>query len=172
MNSMEDFVYSRIGMALVSAQRVEFVAHEILVVLREYDREVYGITTEEFLGTTPEAEKLRRATLGRIFTYLKLNPKLVLADELSSYLGNRNILAHGFWKTYMQTKSKEQVETAFAFLQSFGESSQKLERFFNGFLYLLALRHVKEREDLAPEFKQLSSDFDYFMESIEKKKLL
>jgi len=40
----KDFVYSRIGMALVAAQRVEFVTSQLVLHLIEFDRTVYGIT--------------------------------------------------------------------------------------------------------------------------------
>lgn len=72
----EDFVYSRIGMALVSAQRVEFVTGELLTHLLEFDQTVYGITTEEFLNNSPSAQQLRRQTLGQIFRLFKLNSQM------------------------------------------------------------------------------------------------
>ena len=62
----KDFVFSRIGMALVSAQRVEFITNQLVKHLSEFDKDVYGITGEEFLAATHKAN-LARATLGKIF---------------------------------------------------------------------------------------------------------
>src|SRR5581483_2773047 len=165
----EAFVYSRIGMALISAQRVEYITGELLKHLIEFDQTLYGLTTVEFLNTTPSAEKLRRQTLGQTFNYLKLNPALVQADELESYLTKRNILAHSFWKDYLYTYSAEQAKAAVDFCQDFGEASTKLESFFRGFIYLLALRHVKDRDHLSPQFKVWDADFDYFISVTAKK---
>ena len=96
----EHFVYSRIGMAIVSAQRVEFIAGKILNHLIEFDHDFDGITSDEFLKKTAESRNGKR-TLGTIFHFLKLNPKLVIEEELDGYLKKRNLLAHGFWTTYL-----------------------------------------------------------------------
>jgi hypothetical protein len=43
----EVIVYSRIGMAFISSQRVEYITRELLKHLIEFDKELYGITTKE-----------------------------------------------------------------------------------------------------------------------------
>lgn len=78
-------------MALMSAQRVEFIIGELLKHLMEFDEDVYGIATEAFLDNAPSAQQLRRQTLGQIFKHLKLNPKLVEMDQLNEYLKNSKI---------------------------------------------------------------------------------
>ena len=85
----EDFVYSQIGMALISAQRVEFITSQLLNYLTEFDKSLYGITTVEFLNKTAKSKSSKR-TLGTIFNLLKLNPKLIIEDELENYLQKRN----------------------------------------------------------------------------------
>lgn len=163
----KNFVYSRIGMALVSAQRVEFITSKLLEFLTEFDHSFYGLTTTEFLETSSKSKGNK--TLGHIFKLLKLNPKLVIEDELTSYLEKRNLLAHNFWATYLSSKSDgtEAVE----FCYDFGKHSTKLESFFKGLTYLLALKYVKNRENLDEEIKKWSNDFDFFMESVLEKKL-
>lgn len=69
----EDFVYSRIGMVLISTQRVEFVTGQILELLTEFS-DVYRITTGEFFALSAKSKKAVK-TLGSIFRLLKLNPK-------------------------------------------------------------------------------------------------
>jgi len=158
----ESYVYTRIGMALVSAQRVEFIAGQLLDHLKEFDEEVYGITPAEFLDRT-RAFKRKHKTLGDIFTLLKLNPKLVIEDELDKYKDLRNTLAHNFWKEYLNTKTEHQTKRAIDFCNEFREFSTQMESFFKGFTYFLALRHVKDRDHLDLNFKKWDSDFEYFM---------
>tara|TARA_Y100001978_G_scaffold65544_1_gene58694 strand:- start:461 stop:991 length:531 start_codon:yes stop_codon:yes gene_type:complete len=168
---VKDFVFSRIGMALISAQRVEFITGHLLELLAEFDKDVYGITTPEFLSNSQKAMKARK-TLGAIFTLLKLNPRWVIADELEEYLKMRNMLVHGFWRNYLDTVSEAQVKKAIDFCYEFGRKSDAIESFFKGFVFLLALRHVKDRDQLGPEFKDWGDDFDYFMASLQQQRLI
>lgn len=161
--TMEDFVYSRIEMALISAQRVEFLTGQLLEYLVEFDKEIYGITTLEFLEKSAKS-KTAYKTLGAIFNLLKLNPKLVIEDELNNYLKKRNLFVHSFWTTYLTSKSDEKTKEAVDFCYDFGRHSDNISSFFQGFLYFLALRHVKNRDELEPSIKQWSADFDYFIE--------
>ena len=75
----EEFVYSRIGMAMISAQRVEYLTGELLNLLIEFDKDVYRITTTEFLEISPKSNTACK-TLGNIFKLLKLNAKNKIAD--------------------------------------------------------------------------------------------
>ena len=163
-----DFVYSRIGMALVSAQRVEFITGKLLEYLVEFDHSFYGLTTSEFIELSSKSKGNK--TLGQIFKLLKLNPKLVIEDELNSYLQKRNLLAHNFWATYLNSQSKG--KEAINFCYDFGRQSTKLESFFKGLTYLLALRFVDNRDNLEDEMKSWSNDFDFFMESLQHNKLI
>ncbi|MBV4359107.1 hypothetical protein [Pinibacter aurantiacus] len=166
----ENFVYARIGMALISAQRVEYIANQLVDILREFDVDIFGITGQEFLTTSKKAN-LARATLGTVFNLLKLNHKLIIKEELDDYVGKRNILAHNFWKNHLHTKSVEQAQSAVDFCQDFGIHSQKLESFFKGFVFFLALRYVKDRTQIDNELKKWEGDFDYFMERLQEKRL-
>lgn len=166
----EDIVYSKIGAALISAQRVEFVAGQLLKLLEEHGQ-IYGITTEDFTSSSEKSKKLRKKTLGQIFRFLKLNPKLVIADELDEYARLRNILAHKFFQTHLNTKSDEQMWRVMEFCYAFGRFSNRMEKFFKGFLYFLALRHVKDMYHLPSEMQSLRSSFEYFMKSLNHNRL-
>jgi len=100
---------------------------------------------------------------------LKLNSNLIIEEELDAYLEKRNLLAHNFWTKFLQRNSdgKDGVE----FCYEFGKHSEKIESFFKGFLYFLALRHVKDRDHLEPVLKLWSDDFDYFISSLKQKNL-
>lgn len=166
----KDFVYSRIGMALVSAQRVEFITGQLVIHLSEFDKDIYGITGEEFLAATQKAN-LARATLGKIFTLLKLNPTLVIEEELDEYLTKRNILVHDFWKNYLDSISVEQAKRAVDFCYDFGKHSERLESFFKGFMSFIALRHVENRTKIDVELKKWDDDFKYFITTLHDRRL-
>ncbi|WP_304343964.1 hypothetical protein [Chryseobacterium koreense] len=166
--SKQDFVYLKIGMALISAQRVEFITAKLIEYLSEFNQTFAFLTTEEFLEKTAKSKNGKR-TLGAIFNLLKLNPKLVIEAELDTYLKKRNILAHNFWQTFLQKDStgKEAVD----FCYDFGRHSERIESFFKGFIYFLALRFVKDRDHLEPELKKWSDNFDYFIISLKEQHL-
>ena len=158
----DTYVYSRIGMALTSAQRVEFVTGELVSHLAEFDTDVYGITSTEFLSNSDKAKKARK-TLGTTFKLLKLSNRMSIEKELDDYLKKRNLLVHHFWRTYLSTKSEEQAKKAVNFCNQFGKFSEGLESYFKGFIFFLALRHVKDRHHLSPALQEWSEDFDYFI---------
>lgn len=166
----EDVVYSKIGAALISAQRVEFLAGQILEFLEEYGK-VYGIMTEDFTSNSDKSKKLRRKTLGQIFKFLKLNPKLVIANELDEYARLRNILAHKIFRTHLNSKSDKQMLRVIKFCYAFGRYSNRMEKFFNGFLCFLMLRHIKDIDHLHKDMQHLREPFQYFMASLNHKKL-
>lgn len=159
----QDFAYSRIGMALISAQRVEFITGELLIHLAELDASFYRVTGAEFWANSAKALK-KRKTLGEIFRYLKLAPRLVISEELDEYVQRRNILVHSFWKEFLSNYSEETTKRVIEFCQEFGKRSEAIESFFKGFLFFLGLRHVKDRYHMDPVFSGWENDFDYFMQ--------
>ena len=166
----EDVVYSKIGAALVSAQRVEFIAGKILGFLEEHGKD-FDIMTDDFTSNSEKSKKNRKKTLGYIFKLLKLNPKLVITDELNEYSRLRNILVHKFYETHLNTKSDEQMLKVIKFCYAFGRFSNRMEKFFQGFLYFLSLRYVKNSDDLHDDIKDLRDSFEYFMESLDQENL-
>lgn len=166
----KDFVFSRIGMALISAQRVEYIADEIVRYLNEHDRSFYRLTTEDFMSTSTKAVK-SKMTLGKIFKLLKLNEKLVIDEELDSYLNKRNILSHHLWKDYLSGISRKQEHEVIDFCYDFGRHSDRMESFFKGFLFFLQLRFVVDRDHMPDHMKKWDKDFDYFMQSLREKRL-
>ena len=159
-------------MALISSQRVEYITGKLLEHLCEY-KEYFTpiITTQEFLSNTNKGLKARK-TLGEIFRILKLNPQWVIENELNDYLKMRNLLVHEFWIKNLINSSEETINKAFLFCHEFGSQSQKIESFFKGFMYFLALRHVSNSDELDPTLKKIEIDFQYFMTTIKQKSLL
>jgi hypothetical protein len=163
-------VYTKVGMALISAQRVESITKDVLNHLKEFDKDVYGITTNDFLNNSEKSKKAR-LMLGEIFKQLKLNPKLVIENELDIYLKKRNLLVHNFYTEYLISISDKQVNDALEFCDDFGRNSMKIEAFFRGFIFFLALRHVPDRYSVNEELKLWENDFDYFITSLNNRAL-
>jgi len=166
----EKLVYSKIGMALISAQRVEFITKQLVLHLVEFDKNVYGLTSEDFLDASKRKSN-PKMTLGNIFRLLELNPKLVIEDELDDYLKKRNMLVHGFLENYLNKKSVECAKRTIEFCNDFGRQSVRIESFFKGFIFLLMLRHVKDRTNVDISVRDWNKDFDYFMTSLQEKRL-
>lgn len=168
MKISDSQVYERIGMALISAQRVEFLTEKILEYLVEFSDDFKFLTSKEFLESSAKAKKARK-TLGQIFALLKLNPSWVIEDELNIYLAKRNQLVHQFWQTHLNGKSENHSRAAMAFCNEFGRMSDKVESFFKGFLYFLSLRYVEDRDHLDDEMKKWNDDFEYFIIALKSK---
>ncbi len=162
-------VYERVGMALISAQRVEQLTGDLLKHLEEFDKTVYGITSTEFWEKSKKSNKARK-TLGQVFNLLKLNPKWVIEEELEAYLEKRNLLAHGFWRVFLNGRNEGQSQRALDFCNSFGEESMRMERFFKGFIFFLALRHVADREKVPLDLIEWQKDFDFFVETLNEER--
>ncbi|MDY7395163.1 hypothetical protein UMM65_07905 [Aureibaculum sp. 2210JD6-5] len=165
----ENVVYMRIGMAMASIQRVEFVSKKLVEYLIEFDKEFFGFTSKEFEKKSPNIDKLEKYTLGNTLRLLKLNPKLSIDSEFDKYRDLRNSFTHNFWTHYLNTKSEQQKKDAIDFCFKIGIFSQKMESFLKGFTYLLALRFVKDKYHLAPEIKELDNDFNFFMNALDQK---
>jgi len=172
VNDKENYVYSRIGMALISAQRVEFITHSLVEHLAEFDKDLFGLTTDEFLEDSKKSRNSRNQTLGMIFKRLKLNPTLVLNDELDEYLKLRNILIHNFWKDYLNSKSNDQIKKIIDYCYNFGKFSERLESFFRGFIYAIGLILYEESGiPISDSTKDWEIDYIYFNTSLSQKKL-
>jgi len=162
----EAFVYARIGMALISAQRVEYITGQLLEHLAEFDNELYNITAEDFLYQ--KGLKKPKKTLGQIFKLLKLKPEFMIDSVLNDYSKRRNIIIHNFWVSHLNTKSVEQVTKAITFCNEFGKFSDVLESFFKGFLYNLSMYHTnKHRQDL--NIESWEKDYRFFKIVLEQK---
>ena len=136
--------------------------------LTEFDKNLYNITSTEFLNNSQKSKNTRK-TLGGIFRLLRLNPKFIVEDVLNEYLSRRNVLVHGFWKEYLNTRLEAQAKVAIQFCNEFGIMSDNLESFFKGFLYFLALRHVTDSSQLDLKIKALENDFEYFINQVSTK---
>ncbi|PKB15111.1 hypothetical protein [Flavobacterium sp. 5] len=157
-----NLVFSKIGRCLVAAQRIELASGEILKFLAEYDKDLYNLTSEEFLKLAGKTQKTKM-TLGNIFKLLKLNPNLVIEEELNSYLQKRNMLVHNFLTDYLHTVNVKQAKKAEYFCDDFLKHSALMESFFKGFLNFILLPPIPEDEEPYVEESLMTEDFYYFI---------
>ena len=71
----------------------------------------------------------------------------------------------------MDSISVEQAKRAVDFCYDFGRQSERIESFFKGFIFFIALRHVEERTKVDDELKKWDKDFDYFITTLNDKRL-
>ena len=164
-------VYARIGMALVSAQRVEYLTRSLVTFLIDFNSDFKYITTEDFLDESRKFIKLKKPTLGNIFNQLQTTPKLVLTDDLDTYLTKRNILVHHLWKDYMFERTSGQAEAVTEFCNEFGKLSDNLEKFYKGFIYFLKLRYKPSLETIDTDKDIWANELEYFLQAITRKSL-
>lgn len=157
-----DKVFSKMGRALLAAQRVEFITGNILNYLAEFDEDLHNLTSEEFLKLTGRSKK-NKITLGHIFKLLKLNPGLVIEEELNDYLKKRNLLVHNFFTEVLHTVNRSKEKKACDFCDDFMNHSARMESFFKGFLNFLALPPIPEDEEPYIEESLMGPDFNYFI---------
>ncbi len=157
-----DKVFSKMGRALLAAQRVEFITGNILNYLAEFDEDLHNLTSEEFMKLAGRSKK-KKITLGHIFKLLKLNPGLVIEQELNDYLKKRNLLVHNFFTKFLHTVNRTQERKACDFCDDFINHSARMESFFKGFLNFLLLPPIPEDEEPYIEESLMGPDFDYFI---------
>ncbi|MCU0421658.1 MAG: hypothetical protein MUC81_02515 [Bacteroidia bacterium] len=174
MKTIEDLnqqtVYQRIGMALVCAQRVEFITESLISLLVVYDEIMFEITGAEFFSNSSKATKSRKM-LGNIFQLLKLTPGITIEEMLNDYLKRRNQLVHGFWRDHLNSKLKKTMKSAIKFCDEFMDMSDNLESYFKGFMYFLELRHTQDSKRLSATAKQWENDFVYFVSFLENREV-
>ncbi|TWI85858.1 hypothetical protein IQ13_1027 [Lacibacter cauensis] len=169
--TIEEQAYHAIGKALISAQRVEHMTKALVSFLIEFNDDFKGFNTKDFLDESRKFKKLKKPTLGTVFNQLKLNPKLVLVNDLDVYVQMRNEFIHSFWEKYMFSKDIVQAKIILEFCTQFGMMSNTLERFFKGFIYLLKLRYMTALEDVDSDKDKWSDEFEYFLKALQSKSL-
>ena len=146
-----------IGVALLAAQRVEFLLYGLVANIRDDlkqdDRRFRGLTPESFLrGDVSEM----RATLGQLATAYG-EGFLLSADDLTAFVNKRNLIAHDYWRlAKANIRDAEELQNPMGFVHGFLADCQRWERILRGVLAnfkLAAARNVGD-EDKA----QLTAD--------------
>ena len=155
-------------MALVSVQRVEKVCKNLITCLILVDKEINAMSSKKFVEKSPNLDKLAKYTLGNLFRLLNLNQNIGLEKEFGQYLKMRNLFIHNFNSEYLNEYSEEQKKRAIDFCFEIGKYSVKMESYFKGLTYLLALTYIKDKSKMDPVFKKWESDYDLYIKERDK----
>jgi len=150
-------------MALVSVQRVEKVCKNLITCLILVDEEINAVSSKEFVKKSPNLDKLAKYTLGNLFRLLNLNQNIGLENEFAEYLKMRNLFIHNFNSEYLNEYSEEQKKKAIDFCYEIGKYSEKMESYFKGLTYLLALTYIKDKSKIDPIFKKWETDYNLYI---------
>lgn len=163
--------YSLIGLALISCQRVEFLTLGIVSHFNSIksDKRFKKLSPEAFLDDTSEGRKVRKQTLGQVFRILKQENKVAISDKLDDYLECRNILVHELWRKYLKDRNSNNAYPDLAqFCKTFIEKSSKVEKFYKGFLYIMALSiSLKGNVEIPPYIIEFKNHYYYFLECLD-----
>lgn len=155
-------------MALVSVQRVENICKSLITTLILVDKEINALSSKEFIEKSPNLDKLAKYTLGNLFRLLNLNQNIGLEKEFAEYLKMRNLFIHTFYSEYLNEYSVEQKKRAIDFCYDIGKYSTKMESYFKGLTYLLALTYINDKSKMDPIIKQWESDYDIYIKERKK----
>lgn len=94
MELIEIDTYTLLGIAMISAQRVEFLTHGLVAHFKniEKDNQFKRLTPTIFLDNSIQSKKIRKQTLGQIFRILKQDERLSINEKLDKYLEKRFLL--------------------------------------------------------------------------------
>ena len=146
-----------IGLALLAAQRVEFLLYGLVAHIRDDlkqgDRRFHGLTPERFLrGDVSEM----RATLGQLATAYG-EGFLLSADDLTAFVKKRNLIAHDYWRlAKANIRGAEELQNPMGFVQGFLADCQRWERILRGVLANFKLAAARKVGD--EDRSQLTAD--------------
>ena len=158
----KDDVYARIGMALVSIQRVERACKYLIICLKIADKKTKFFSSEEFLERS-NLDKLDRYTLGSLFRLLNLNRNIGLEKEFSAYLRLRNSFVHSFSTEYLTGHSELQKMRAIDACFEIGRLSQKMERYIRGITYYFAFSCIKDHSKIDSSVFGGKEDYELYL---------
>ena len=129
--------YSRLGAAVIGAQRVEFVLYGLVSHLAQSpdhnSRRFRGLDPDKFLRGDVEDLK---ATLGQLVHEFG-DELLITTDELSEFVVNRNLIVHDYWRlTGAKIQGGARLDDPQRFLEKFAEQCSHWERVLRGLLAL------------------------------------
>lgn len=159
--TLEESDYTLLGLAIVAAQKVEFVLYGIASHLPHVskDTKFRKLTASDFLSTDPKTRKLRKATLGSLAG--EYGGKLMLpSHRLEVYVQDRNTIVHEFWREVVGGKGTGAIKEPRQLLIGFIEESEEWIAALRGLLSFLQEEAAKRRKGSA-EYKLTEADKKY-----------
>jgi len=163
--------YRLIGLALISCQRVEFLTLGVVSHFNNIraDEQFKKLTPKAFLDDTSDGRKVRKQTLGQVFRILKQDEKLAISDKLDDYLECRNILVHELWRKYLKDENSNNTYPELEqFCKTFIDKSSKVEKFYKGLVYIMALSiSLKSNVEVPSNIKEFKNHYYYLLECLD-----
>jgi len=167
---------SLIGSALISCQKVEFMTYGLISHFKniQHEKKFRKLSPQVFLDDSAESKEIRKHTLGQLFKLLKDKNVAYIHDRLDDYLTKRNILIHELLREFYKDNNNEINDSRVKeFCIEIIETSNKLEKFFKGFLYQLTLFSMENTDFKLPkEIGEIANEYNYFLNCILKEDLI
>ena len=164
--SMSEFAL--VGMAILGAQRVEFLLYGLgshLVYLPEFQGKRFrDLDPEMFLRCDPKDLKETLGGLAREF-----GDRLLLnEEEIRQFVDHRNLIAHSYWRlTKTNIEGGHRLEDPLAFLAQFINQCAHWEKVLKGLLALARQSLATQRgEDMALSDDEAESA-EYYQQQVE-----
>ena len=160
--------YALVGMAIIGAQRVEFLLYGLgshLVYLPEYrGKRFRDLDPESFLRGDPKELKETLGGLVKAFG----ERLLVNEDEIGQFVDHRNLIAHNYWRlTKANLKGGNRLENPEEFLLRFIEQCTHWEKVLKGLLTLTRQEQAARKgEDMVVTDDEVKSA-EYFRQQVE-----
>ncbi len=165
--SLEEVLYSFIGITMIQIQKSEFSMLAIISQFKESllktDKSFKDFNPTRFLSSEPSDKKYRRQTLGQIIGFLKENLNIFNPDSLDDYLSKRNNFIHNFWSDFLNNKHDKVA--AVRFVISVFKDSLKWDSVFKGFFYIYSQSLKDQCNDIGYSVDNLEPHLQTFRDA-------
>jgi hypothetical protein len=175
--NIDEETFLLLGLSLYAAQKFEFglygiASHMSHLPEAKKDRRFSNLTPEIFLSSDPKDKKRRKATLGQI--YELFGDRLLLSsDELESFIANRNLIVHDFWRGVHSLRGQVEIQNPNEFLREFIRSAEKQTSVIQGLLsYLREAAANKQDRSEEISFSESDTENRKVFETVVAKRLL
>lgn len=136
--NIDEETFLLLGLSLYAAQKFEFglygiASHMSHLPEAKKDRRFANLTPDVFLSSDPKDKEKRKATLGQICELFG-DRLLLSSDELESFVANRNLIAHDFWRAVRPLRGHVEISNPNEFLRDFIRSAQEQTSTLQGLL--------------------------------------
>ena len=176
-SNLLSFLYESCGILLFETQKVEFIIHGLVSHFNKYilktNKQFEKLTPRIFLDNDENSKKKRKQTLGLRIKILLENNNFFNELELNTYVKNRNIFVHSFWREFLSgTKStnRDEVLNAIKFVMEFSKENVKWKSLFKGLLYLFAIVASEKENRSIDLFKKYEPNYKDLIDYITEQK--
>ncbi|HRG18592.1 MAG TPA: hypothetical protein PLP39_05850 [Flavobacterium lutivivi] len=173
---LRSFLYETCGITLLSIQKTEFILQGIVSHfnqdLLERNKNFKNLTPRAFLDNDDDSKKKRKQTLGTILRFLTDSTDLFEYEELSEYIGKRNLFIHSFWRDFLsngRSSKQEEIYNTLSFTIELLKLDIKWQHIFQGMLFEFAKTIAENHNRDLTAFDNLKTYQNDFLEYIHRK---